>query len=104
MHASQVPDVSQGSGPPPQSLAYQFQSEHEPLLGPLLLPVAHDPELAHQPQLPIAVQLSQLEAPVAHGSAGVQSLAYQRHWEHDPEVGPPTQMAVLTRARQEAAA
>ena len=88
--AVQVPQLASpaehGSGGA-QPLEYHSQSEHEPALGPLLVPVAQVPVDEHQPHADIAVHELQLAA-AAHGSGGAHSLAYQRQSPHEPAVGP----------------
>ena len=78
---------AQGSGGV-QSLEYQFQSPHEPLLGPVLVPVWQIPVVPQKPQLPMRVQSLQVEAPVVQGSAGMHELEYQRQSLQPPSVGP----------------
>jgi len=61
-----------------QELETHFQSEHEPEEGPPEEPVRHVPLEAHQPQLPIDVQESQLLAPLVHRSPPPHALETQR--------------------------
>jgi hypothetical protein len=71
------------------SLESQLQSPHDPLLGPLEVPLVHAPEAPHHPQPARPVQSPQSPAS-AHGSVvPPHSLESQLQSPHDPPLGPP---------------
>jgi hypothetical protein len=63
------------------------QSSHVPVVGPLDVPVMHSAVASHQPHQRSAVHVSQASH-AAQGSAGSQSLTYQRQSSQVPVVGP----------------
>lgn len=85
VQSSQLHESSHGSAEA-QADAYQTQSAHEPLAGPLQLPLMQVEVELHQPQAAVPVQASQSYVP-AHSSAA-HCKDSQSQSPHDPLLGP----------------
>jgi len=89
VHELQPLALAHGSDVPPQLLGYHVQLAQLPLDGPVDEPVMHVLVLEQNPHADIDVQPLHVVAD-AHGSVvePLHSLGYQRHIEHEPDVGP----------------